>query len=75
MLCSLNKIIVMQRYPGGHHPVPGIPPAAHAMYKVDHVRSTAPPTQPLPKPPCDFHPVCLSLSQDSFCILIENLSL
>ncbi|KAM3395640.1 hypothetical protein BC332_34226 [Capsicum chinense] len=48
--------IAPTRYPGGHHPVPGIPPAAHAMYKVDHVRSTAPPTQPLPKPPCDFHP-------------------
>lgn len=42
------------------YPAVGIPPAAHGMYKVDHhpgigVR-TAPAPQPLPKPPCDFHP-------------------
>lgn len=54
--------IAPTRYPAAHaHSVPGIPPAtSHAMYKVDHsaidVRSTATPTQPLPKPPCDFHP-------------------
>ncbi|KAH0743995.1 hypothetical protein KY290_031988 [Solanum tuberosum] len=54
--------IAPTRYPAVHHPVPGIPPvSSHGMYKVDHsnigVRSTAtPPAQPLPKPPCDFHP-------------------
>ncbi|XP_009601765.1 transcription activator GLK1-like [Nicotiana tomentosiformis] len=41
------------------HPVPGIPPPA-AMYKVDPgigVRTAvAGAGQPLPKPPCDFHP-------------------
>lgn len=55
----------MQRY-HAPHPVPGIPPPA-AMYKVDPgigVRTAvAGAGQPLPKPPCDFHPVCpLSLS-------------
>ncbi|KAJ8532124.1 hypothetical protein K7X08_012047 [Anisodus acutangulus] len=51
--------IAPTRYPAAHHPVPGIPPpAAHAMYKVDPgigVRNASA-VQPLPKPPCDFHP-------------------
>lgn len=59
---------MVQRYP-----VPGIPPvSSHGMYKVDQsnigVRSTATlPAQPLPEPPCDFHPVCPSL--DNFIFL------
>ncbi|CAN4103284.1 unnamed protein product [Withania somnifera] len=52
--------IAPTRYPAAPHPVPGIPPAAHAMYKVDHhgigFRSTASRPQSLPKPLCDFHP-------------------
>ncbi|MCD9641240.1 glucokinase [Datura stramonium] len=38
------------------YPAVGIPPAARGMYKVDHHLRTAPAPQPLPKPPCDFHP-------------------